>query len=131
TYLSESAPYSDFNREERSFVAIFYQALLHQQNLQVFLERLGCQLTHEPDYAELYVEWSYLRDLWNRHQGIDERRGLILELLQPTNADVLAAMKPVEFNAHFGATPRPSVRFIQSPATWSIGRFDQMVSDNH
>jgi hypothetical protein len=38
-------------------------------------------------------------------------------------------MSTLEFNTFFGAVPKASHKFIQSPGNWSIGRFKENISD--
>lgn len=99
------------------------------------LERFGRVLDWSPGDladAEVSVEWTFLRDLWHHHSGTDPEylRSTILESLQPSNADELAAATILEFNSSFSAVPRPSAVYVQSPSNWSVARFDDTIADD-
>jgi hypothetical protein len=129
--FGETHRYSTFNREERNCVAMLYHALLLGNNLRRFLDALDYPTVNlAQDDVEVFVEWSYLRDLWNTHTDADKRRSLILDTLGLANDSALRAAPVPEFNAYFGASPKTSASFIQSPATWSVGRFAQTIADN-
>ena len=129
TLVGETARYSTFNREERNCVAMLYHALLTDQNLAAFMQAVGYTTTFDPQEVEVFVEWSYLRDLWN-HTDQQKRREVILESLPLANAQHLTSASPTEFNTYFGATPKPSTMYIQSPATWSIAKFSNTIADS-
>ena len=126
----EAARYSTFNREERNCVAMLYHALLTGQNLAAFMSAAGYTASFSQDEVEVFVEWSYLRDLWHRVTDEQTRRHVILDMLGLANTEDLMGWPPDRFNTYFGATPTPSVLYIQSPATWSISRFSQTIADN-
>lgn len=118
-------------REERNVAAIVYHLLLHPPNLKRFLDLAGCKLALVDNEMAIYFEYAFLRDLWSVRvrDNPEVGRKLILDLLQPQNADVLARMTIVDFNSFFGAVPRPSREYIQSPGNWSIERFAPNVTD--
>lgn len=53
-----------------------------------------------------------------------------MDALEPPNRKELRAASVAEFNAFFGAGPRASSKYIQSPGTWSISRFKDTIRDN-
>lgn len=130
-------PYSKFNREERHVVAMLFHTLMLGDNLQRFLKVVACEMEADPEKTEIFVEYSYLRDLWAKcsRMSADEaeanakKRKAILDGIQPKDRSDLEEMSEAEFNAYFGAVPKASTKFIQSPATWSIGRFATNIAD--
>src|SRR5690606_6233515 len=57
-------------------------------------------------------------------------RSTILEALRPSNTAELSDCSILEFNTHFGAVPRPSTAYIQSPSNWSVAVFDSTILDD-
>ena len=55
--------YSEINREERNYAAVFYAALLKPGNIEMFLALLGIDETPGEDFG-IYFEYAYLRDIW-------------------------------------------------------------------
>jgi hypothetical protein len=128
----ETDPYSRFNREERNCVAMLYFALLVNQNVSHFLRAVGSSFP-ATEGTQIFVEYSYLRDLWFKHNGTDAnqvKRAFILDQLGLADQTHLADCDIQTFNAFFSATPSPSSTHIQSPATWSVGRFGSTITDN-
>ena len=122
--------YSHFNREERNLVAVLYYLLLKPGNMERFLELVAKSIKIVQDQFGIYVEYSYLRDLWNRLKCNDEKRGLIRNFLTLKCGQEIFEKGLVEFNGFFGAVPKPSENYIQSPATWSLPRFAENIHDN-
>jgi len=56
---------------------------------------------------------------------------LIYKCLKPRNINELECKSILEFNTFFGAVPKASRKFIQSPGNWSIGRFKEHISDKY
>ena len=129
--LPAPGPFWTFNREERNAVAVLFGLLARPGNLQTFAKKLKWN-PDDLSEAEVSVEWTFLRDLWNHHSRADpdKLRRAILDALQPSNAVDLRLAPTIEFNAHFGAVPRPSAMYIQSPSNWSVARFDETIADN-
>lgn len=130
--LPAPGPFWTFNREERNAVAVVFALLGRRGNLETFARLLGWQPVDLAD-AEVSVEWTYLRDLWNHHSRRRDSavlRAAILDCLQPDNRDWLAACSILEFNTHFGAVPRASAIYVQSPSNWSVRRFDATIVGN-
>jgi len=125
--LPPPGPYWRFTREERQLVALVFAALLVPGNVERLAELVQW---HPPDLgdAEVAVELAYPRDLWASHRaqrgpsllGQEDFRAAILDCLQLSDDAWLRRCAVTEFNAFFGATPRPSDRFIQYPGRWSI-----------
>lgn len=121
-----------FNREERNAVAVLFGLLTRPGNLEVFCSRFGWEPDDLGD-AEVAVEWTFLRDLWNHHSrtaGPEVLRSAILGALAPANSALLRECSVLEFNTFFGAVPRPSATAVQSPSNWSVRRFDATIDDD-
>ncbi len=129
-YAGITENYSHFNREERNLVAVFYYLLLKPGNLERFLEMVGKDIEIVQDQFGVYVEYSYLRDLWNKLEGNDKKRGLIRRFLALGCGQEVFERELVEFNSFFGAAPKPSEKYIQSPATWNLQRFAENIHGN-
>ena len=129
-YLNCKSSYAPINREERNLAAILYHVLLLNDNLGQFLALIECPFDVLESEMGIYVEYAYPRDLWSRIGDNETKKGLILALLKPTNADELQEMTVSEFNRHFGAVPQPSTKHIQSPGLWSVSRFDTTIEDD-
>ena len=78
----------------------------------------------------IFLEYAYPRDLWSQIKDNDTKRGLILELLKPSNMDALQEVSVLDFNKHFGAVPGPSVKYVQSPGSWSLPKFNKTITDD-
>ena len=130
-YLKWDGTYAAINREERNLAAILYHALLLEDNLSRFLSLIDCPFEVLEAEMGIFVEYAYLRDLWFQIEDNRTKRGLILELLKPTNMDEVQAMSVSEFNRYFGAVPKPSSKYIQSPGRWSVPRFDATIEDDN
>jgi len=129
-YLNWNRSYSAINREERNLAAVFYHVLLLKGNLSQFLGLIKCPFEVLQSEMGIYLEYAFIRDLWSQIKDNDTKRGLILELLKPTNTQELQDMSVSEFNRHFGAVPKPSKKYIQSPGLWSVPRFDSTIEDD-
>jgi len=129
-YADITENYSYFNREERNLVAVLYYLLLKPDNMERFLELVDKDIEIVQDQFGVYVEYSYLRDLWYKLKGNDEKRGLIRNFLALRCGQEVFERSLFEFNRFFGAVPKPSQNYIQSPATWSLPRFAENIHDN-
>jgi len=130
-YLNWDSSYSAINREERNLAAILYHVLLLKDNLTRFLSLVGCPYEMLEAEMGIFLEYAYLRDLWSQMKDNDTRRGLILALLKPTRMLELVGMSVSEFNNYFGAVPRPSSKYVQSPGRWSVPRFAGTIEDDN
>lgn len=128
--LNFDAPYYSINREERSLAAIFYHALLINNNLKGFLNKLNFPVVEEE--MAVYFEYSFLRDLWFSIDKSDNqtKRKTILSLLEPENSAYLQNCSVYDFNSWFGAVPVPSRDYIQSPGNWSVDKYKLNIHDN-
>lgn len=122
--------YHTINREERNLAAIFYHALLLGDNLSRFLDLIGYEHPVDPGEFAVFFEYAYLRDLWSETCRDHDMREVILTLLDLPNREELEGMTTLEFNRHFGAVPKPSTRYIQSPGNWSIQRYKDTIDDD-
>ncbi len=124
-------PYWTICREERNLAAILYHLLLCGENLQRFLDVVGYQAPLSSTESAVYFEYAHLRDLWSSLGGTikgkpdageanERKRKAIIELLGPSAGDQLTSCTVEEFNAYFGAVPKPSTWCIQSPSVWSL-----------
>ncbi|MHB0867732.1 MAG: hypothetical protein ACYC6B_09475 [Thermoleophilia bacterium] len=127
--LGQEQPYYDICREERNLCAIFYHLLLQDGNIDRFLKAAGSALVSDPR-TEVYVEYSHLRDVWSEASDEEQKRHFLLDVLGYPATHELRESSFERFNDYFGATPKASVNFIQSPATWSMGRYDTKIDDN-
>lgn len=108
------AAYWTINREERNVVALLYAALLQGDNLECFLREVAPDLPVDPDQIAVYVEYAFLRDLWNVLPRADtRRRDFILAKLDTADVRALADADPGTWNSHFGGT---STKYWQSPS---------------
>jgi hypothetical protein len=60
----------------------------------------------------------------------DAKRAVITDLLGTDDVPALAGSSVAEWNEHFGASPVPSTMYIQSPARWSLRKFDAHIASN-
>jgi hypothetical protein len=127
--LQPPGPFAAFNREERNAVATLYAALLLPGNLERFAQEVKWDGLANHAQAELFVEWTYLRDLWDLHRDAGQRRLAILAMLDPSARHELEQCSIQKFNAFFGAVPYPSTTDIQSPGSWSVLRFSANIGD--
>ena len=130
-YLNWDSSYSAINREERNLAAVLYHVLLVEDNLRRFLALIQCPFEVLESEMGIFLEYAYIRDLWSDIEDNGTKRGLILELLKPTNVRELSETCALEFNRYFGAVPKPSSKYIQSPGRWSVPRFDSTIEDDN
>jgi len=128
--------YHEINREERNLAAIFYHSLLLKNNLNKFINFIKCDFLIVENEMGIYFEYAFIRDLWssikNENENENEfKRRLILDFLKPNNRDYLEKISILKFNTHFGAVPKPSDKYIQSPGNWSIQCFNKNIKDNN
>lgn len=122
-------------REERLFCAVLAHLLMENgRNLTSFIDLVNSKLgddspipSDRANEAEIYIEFTFLRDHWKSlGNDNDRRRGLIFELLSKVkslsgyqDSDFPAAVS--EFNAHFmGKRGARVVRDIAYPGQWSV-----------
>jgi hypothetical protein len=132
--LGNESPFYEFVREERLFCAVFAHLLLTgRSNLVSFLSllnereaparRIG---TGSVEEAELYLEFTYLRDHWNRlGRDNDKKRVLLARLLERVpSLQSIARDLPEdisELNRRFLGTRGAQIRQdIVMPGQWSV-----------
>lgn len=130
TFTSQIKPYATFNREERNLAAIFFHALNLGDNTARFLQASGCRAPDPSWETAIYYEFAYIRDLWNDIESEQLKRDLILHFLRRHDEDRLRTCDTEAFNTHFGAMPKPSKGYIQSPGNWSVRLFERTIQDN-
>lgn len=116
-------------REERNWCAILYHLLLLDNNVNSLLKLAKINWTADST-AEIYVEYSFLRDLWNSVSDQERKRRFLLDVLGYPEDDSLRTVSCETFNERFGATPKASVKKIQSPSTWSMDRYSEYGHTN-
>ncbi|MDD7968523.1 hypothetical protein [Actinomycetospora lemnae] len=126
--VADIGPYWTISREERNVVALLYAALLLGDNVHRFLDLVAPDLPVERDQVAVYVEYAFLRDLWNVIPPADtRRRDFIISKLDTADVRALADAEPQAWNAHFGGT---STKYWQSPSRWSVRSFHPHITDD-
>ena len=128
--LGNPQPYYLLCREERNLCAILYHLLLLDNNNVNSLLNLAKINWTADSTAEIYVEYSFLRDLWKSVSDHDRKRRFLLDVFGYPEDDRLRTVSYAKFNEHFGATPKASVKVIQSPSTWSMERYSMQGHTN-
>lgn len=123
-------PLYEVNREERFFSAILYSLLVQNNtNLKVFVSYLNSKMkkaedrvdAESADQMDVYFEYAYLRDIWNKCDE-EKRRRLIFSWLKQSKIS-LARLEVPELNEKLVGLGKPSLKHIQSPGTWSISTY--------
>jgi hypothetical protein len=124
-----------FVREERLFCATLAHLLMQRgPNLAAFLELINARVPHDSqlvtsrlEEAEIYVEFTFLRDYWDTLGGNnDEKRRLIFALLSRVDRlrhyhDESFPSTIPEFNEFFvGPFGRRITHDIVYPGRWSV-----------
>ena len=122
--LGNQQPYYMLCREERNLCAILYHLLLLGNNLNSLLKLANIDWIEELS-TEIYVEYSFLRDIWKSVSDPEKKRRFLLDFLGYPKDARLRTASYAKFNEHFGATPKASTKCIQSPSTWSMERYNQ------
>ena len=116
--------YSEINREERNYAAIFFAALCKHGNTERFLEYCGIETTLGADFG-IYFEYAYLRDLWSRIDSESIKKDIIRHQLKIDGIDAILDLPSVEINRKFGVGGQPSGDFVQYPGKWSIAKYNK------
>jgi hypothetical protein len=135
--VNNSKPLYLYNREERNLAALLYAALLMEENLLGFLKLIGNSDEIIQNELAIHYEYSLARDIWHqldkqltRKEANTKKRHLIESFLDLRYPVKLGENAIEEFNALFGAKPKASKEYIQSPATWSIQGYMNTIEDN-
>jgi len=137
--LSESHFYQ-FVREERLFCATLAHLLLQKgSNLATFLELINARVPHDSqlvtarlEEAQIYVEFTFLRDSWNSLGGDnDAKRRVIFTLLSKIDRlrhyreESFPSTIP-EFNEFFMGAPGKIIKYdIVYPGRWSVATLSE------
>ncbi len=121
--------YSDINREERNYVAIFFAALCKPGNAEKFLTHCRFDNDIGPDFG-IYFEYAYLRDLWSTIQNENIRKEIIRQKLQIKDINEILNLPLIEINKKFGVGGEASSDFIQYPGKWAIVKYSKHFPDN-
>jgi hypothetical protein len=122
--------YSEINREERNYAALFYHAIMFEKNASLFLKKCGENGQLGKDFG-IYFEYSMLRDLWFK-KGFDEtkKKEVIRKKLNITGIDDIMKGKPSDINRYFGVMGKPSQGQVQYPGKWSISKYNKTILNN-
>jgi len=133
--MLDEGPFYEFVREERLFCAALAHLLMQRgPNLATFLRLVNARLladsrlpTARLEEAQIYVEFTFLRDYWNRlGRDNDAKRSLILRLL--SRVDRLRCYEDESFprtisafNEFFMGEPGRRIQdHIGYPGQWSV-----------
>jgi len=120
--------YSEINREERNYAAVFYAALIKPGNTQRFLNLLGIDETPGVEFG-IYFEYAYLRDIWSKISDEETKKNIIRKLCPVSNIDEVLSGSARDINHYFGAS-KESATYIQQPGWWAISKYDKTIKDN-
>jgi hypothetical protein len=118
--------YSEINREERNYSAIFYAALMKSDNSRAFLNMLGASESRGDDFG-VYFEYAYLRDIWSTISDERTKKNILRRFLPISNIDDILARSPQDINQHFGVGFKVSKSFIQQPGRWALSKYDKTI----
>ncbi len=126
-------PYWTINREERNYAALLYYTLMSGDNISRFLEFIDCEFPWRSEELSAYVEYAYIRDLWEAsHASNKAKRDVITDLLDTDDVRALQRATVLEWNGHFGvSTPVASSTTVQSPSRWSMQKFHLNIESNN
>jgi hypothetical protein len=138
------AEFYSFVREERLFCAVLAHLLLQRgPNLGTFLQLINSKLppggrilTAKPEEAQIYLEFSYLRDNWDSLETNDAKRSFIFDLLgripelSRYKGEDFPAPVP-QFNAYFmGFRGMRVLNDIVYPGQWSVRALAEKFGNN-
>ena len=122
-------PYYMLCREERNLCAILYHLLLLGDNLNALLKLAQIEWVADSK-TEVYIEYSFLRDIWKIALDQEVKRRWLLDTLGYPQHCSLRTVPYNEFNKYFGASPKTSDKYIQSPSTWSMKLYNANVDND-
>lgn len=138
--LNSERHFYRFVREERLFCATLAHLLMQRgSNLATFLELINAKVPHDSqlvtsrlEEAQIYVEFTFLRDYWDTLGGNnDEKRRLIFALLSKVDGlrdyrDESFPSTIPEFNEFFaGPFGRRITHDIAYPGQWSVATLSE------
>ncbi len=121
--------YSEINREERNYAAIFFTALCKPGNAEKFLTYCGFKENIGSDFG-IYFEYAYIRDLWSKIKTEQIRKEIIRQKLQINGINDILDLPLIEINKLFGVGGDASSDFIQFPGKWAIVKYNNHFTDN-
>jgi hypothetical protein len=121
--------YSEINREERNYAAVFYAALIKPGNTEKFLNLLGISELPGDEFG-IYFEYAYLRDIWRKIADEQTKKNILRQFLPIDNIDEIIARSAEEINRHFGVAFTISKTFIQQPGKWALSNYDKTILGN-
>jgi hypothetical protein len=121
--------YSQLNREERNYAAIFFSALCKTGNAEKFLKYCGYNDSVGEDFG-IYFEYAYLRDLWSKIKDEDIKKSIIQKYLMVSNIDEILCLPTKKINEYFGVAGEASSEFIQFPGKWAIVKYNNKFTEN-
>lgn len=122
--------FADFGREERNLTGVFYHTLLQPGNLEKFLQLINSKQAVVQNEFGVYLEYTYLRDLWHCLSDDEQKRELITTFVRLKKPDNIAYLNTPQFNEHFGVVSSASRTHIQSPGRWSLKKYHHNFRDN-
>ncbi|MGK2966655.1 MAG: hypothetical protein ACSLFM_13780 [Tepidiformaceae bacterium] len=152
--LTNGRPFFEFLREERVFCATLAHLLMTRgSNVETFIDLVNQQLdgdskisTNHPADAEIYLEFSFVRDWWDglgtasaggtRTSANAAKHSLLLELMRriPTLHDLAeslpGASDPAAFNRRFRDSTRLIANDIASPVHWTLSAIASLTQGN-
>jgi len=122
-----SPNYCEINREERNYAAILFAVLCKPDNAKRFLEQClpESKLGYGGSDFGIYLEYSYLRDLWNEIDSNEIKKEIISRNLRIRRIDEILQWLPIKINQEFGVVGDGSPEFVQYPGNWSISKFQK------
>lgn len=140
SHFGYSEPYYKFCREEQNIVSLLYSILLNNdENIKKFLKLFNVDYTDNDILnLEIYVEYSYIRDLWSQFtvehfskkiKNNELKKEFISSFIKRKNIkiDELIVNSSIEnFNKYFGCN---SKKHIQSPSNWRVNALKENILD--
>ena len=122
--------YSEINREERNYAAVFFAAICRPGNPERFLNYCGFDTRIGAEFG-IYFEYAYLRDLWWRINSEETKKQVIREKLRIDGIDDILRLPTVDINRKFGVGGQPSTGLIQFPGKWALVKYAENFADKN